>query len=218
VEGPNRSDTSAPSTVGAGWCLGAAASIVAGAVLCGVAPTDAAIHPRATVGLPAARYADGAPAGFSGGFGEQSCHACHFEHELNVAPGRVTIDGIPGRFRAGARYPLTVTVTRPGLAAAGFQLTARIEDGGAQGGSLAPSEGEDARVAVAVQGGIQYASQRHAGTAPVAPDAARWTLTWTAPETDSKVVFHVAANAADADGSADGDYVYTAALETRAEP
>lgn len=216
MEVPDRSDTPAPSTVGAGWGLGAAASVFAGAVLCGVAPTDAAIQPRANLDLPAARYADGAPAGFSGGFGEQSCHACHFEHELNVAPGRVTIDGVPGRFRAGARYPLTVTVTRPGLAAAGFQLTARIENG-AQAGSLAPSESEEARVAVVVQGGIEYASQRHAGTAPVAPDSARWRLTWTAPKTASKVVFHLAANAADADERADGDYVYTATLETRAE-
>jgi hypothetical protein len=41
-----------------------------------------------------ASYAEGAPPGFSGGFGEQTCHACHFHAEVNAGRGRVTLAGV----------------------------------------------------------------------------------------------------------------------------
>jgi hypothetical protein len=158
-------------------------------------------------------YAESAPAGFAGGFGEQTCHACHFHADLDSAPGRVTIAGVPERFVAGERYPLTITLTRPGMKLAGFQLTARFRDGGAQAGSFVPGPGEDARIGVAVQGDVQYANQRRPGTALATPDLARWSLVWTAPTTLAPVVFHVAANAANADETTEGDYVHSAAVE-----
>lgn len=163
----------------------------------------------------AAGYADGAPPGFSGGFGEESCHACHFHADPNVEPGRLTLAGVPDVFSPGERYPITVTLTRPGLTIGGFQLTTRFAEGGAQAGSLAAGPGEDPRVAIERQAGVQYANQRTPGTLPVAPDTARWTLTWTAPATPAIVRVHVSANAADQDGSAGGDYVYTADAEAR---
>jgi hypothetical protein len=162
----------------------------------------------------AGRYAEGAPAGFSGGFGEQSCHACHFHGELNSGPGRVTIAGVPPRLVSGERYELTVTLTRPGLTLGGFQLTARFKDGGAQAGTLVPGSGDEERIGIDVQGGIQYAGHRREGAAPVAPDTSRWALSWTAPATSGSVVFHVSANAADGDERVDGDYIHTAAVET----
>jgi hypothetical protein len=162
----------------------------------------------------AARYAEGAPPGFSGGFGEQTCHACHFHADLNADPGGVTLSGVPERFVSGERYTLTVTLTRPGLAMGGFQLTARVRDGGTQAGTLAPAAGEEERLGIDVQGAIQYANQRRKGAAPVAPDTSRWALDWTAPETSGPVVFHVAANAADGDDRVDGDYIHTAVVET----
>jgi hypothetical protein len=162
----------------------------------------------------AARYAESAPPGFSGGFGEQTCHACHFHADLNAEPGRVTLSGVPERFVSGERYALTVTLTRPGLALGGFQLTARLEDGGAQAGTLAPAAGEDDRLGIDVQDAIQYANQRRKGAEPVAPNTSRWALDWTAPETSGPVVFHVAANAADGDERVDGDYIHTAVVKT----
>jgi hypothetical protein len=155
---------------------------------------------------------DGAPAGFSGGFGEPSCHACHFDAEVNVAPGSVTIEGVPERFVAGTEYRLTVTLARPDLTAGGFQLTARFAEDGAQAGALAPAPDETTRVAVETQERIQYVNQRGRGTSPSTPGVARWTLVWTAPAADRAVRFHVAANAADADETAYGDHVYTAVL------
>ena len=88
------------------------------------------------------QYAEGAPPGFSGGFKEESCHACHFHAEPNAPGGMLTIEGVPvGRingyasetehqatvFRSGA-LPLgehTITVTVSGsrdAASAGHNL------------------------------------------------------------------------------------------------
>jgi hypothetical protein len=187
------------------WALVAAACILAGAVLHSAATPSATTRRSASI----AGYSDGAPAGFSGGFTEQSCHACHFHADINTGPGKVALTGAPVGFVAGERYVLAITLTRTGMALGGFQLTARFKDGGAQAGTLSAPRGEEERVTIQAQTGVQYASQRRAGTALVAPDTARWIVEWTAPDTGGTVVFNVAANAADKDESAEGDYVYT---------
>jgi hypothetical protein len=162
-------------------------------------------------------YAEGAPPGFSGGFKEDSCHACHFHEELNAAPGRVVIDGVPATFTPGERYTLTVTLTRPGMKLAGFQLAARFGDSGAQAGALAPGPEDAGRIKVESQGGVQYAGQNREGAA-VAADAVKWTVVWTAPTSGGAVTFQVAANAANGNESADGDFVYTAAVAVAGPP
>jgi hypothetical protein len=160
-------------------------------------------------------YAEGAPPGFSGGFKEESCHACHFDAEPNSGGGRVTIEGVPASFAAGQRYTLTVTLTRSGMKRAGFQLAARFKDSGAQAGTVAPGPDEGERVGVASLGGVQYAGQKHAGSSVGAADAARWTIEWTAPGRGGPVTFHVAANAADGNENANGDFVYTQSEESQ---
>jgi hypothetical protein len=160
-----------------------------------------------------AGYADGAPPGFSGGFKEDSCHACHFHNDPNAPPGRVSIDGVPPQFEAGKRYTLTVTLSRSDMKLAGFQLTARFKDGGAQAGTLSSSE-TDARVSIGRAGAIEYAGQNKAGSSPPEPGVAKWSFDWLAPASGGPVIFHVAANAADGNGGADGDFVYTAAVES----
>jgi hypothetical protein len=159
-------------------------------------------------------YAEGAPPGFSGGFKEDSCHACHFHEQLNSGDGRVTIEGVPGSFEAGRRYTLTVTLTRATMKRAGFQLAARFKDSGAQAGTLTPGSGEEERVAVESQSGVQYAGQKKGGSSVGAAGAARWTIEWTAPDRGGQVIVHISANAADGNESADGDFVYTAASES----
>ena len=159
-------------------------------------------------------YAEGAPPGFSGGFTEQACDACHFHAAPNAGPGRLALDGAPDRFAGGESYRVTVSLTQPAMKLAGFQLTARFKDDGAQAGTLAKDALSDARVGIDTQSGVQYAGNRREGAAPVAPDASRWTIVWTAPSATRAVVFHVAANAANGDERADGDYVYTATRES----
>ena len=64
------------------------------------------------------------------------------------------------------------------------------------------------------QGNVQYVNQKRPGAEPTATDTAKWTVVWTAPASGA-VTFDVAANAADKDESARGDYVYTATVQTR---
>lgn len=161
------------------------------------------------------RYRDGPPPGFSGGFGEDHCQACHFGDTLNAAPGRLTLTA-PPRYSPGKTYPLTVTLTRPGMAVGGFQLTARFDDGGAQAGTLAIADGDRDRIKVTTDRGVQYAYHQRPGTRLTGPNVVRWTLKWTAPSAGGAVVFNVAANAANEDDSQFGDYVYTAAARSAA--
>ena len=162
-------------------------------------------------------YAEGAPPGFSGGFKEESCHACHFHEEPNAAAGRVAIHAVPAKFEAGQRYTLTITLTRAGMKRAGFQLAARFKDSGAQAGTLAPGPADGERIKVETQGGVQYAGQKKSGSL-AEDDSASWTLEWTAPAQGGPVLFHVSANAADGNQSADGDFVYTAVGESAPPP
>src|SRR5688500_15450731 len=156
------------------------------------------------------RYADGAPPGFSGGFSEQSCDACHFHAASNTGPGRLSLEGIPERFAAGEPYQVSISLTQEGMTLAGFQLTARFKDDGSQAGMFA-TDSSDARAGIEAQSGVQYVGQRRDGAAMTTPNASRWTVIWRAPLDDARgcpepcrrapsatraVVFHVAANAA----------------------
>jgi hypothetical protein len=173
----------------------------------------------ATVRLVASHaYVDGAPPGFSGGFKEDSCHACHFHAAPNSDPGRVTIDGVPTTFAPGERYSLIITLRRPGMKVAGFQLAARFADSGAQAGTLAPDPGNALRTKVGTYDGVQYAGHTKAGASIGASDVASWTIVWTAPTGGGPVRFHVSANAADGNESAEGDFVYTAAAQSGPPP
>jgi hypothetical protein len=154
-------------------------------------------------------YAEGAPPGFSGGFKEDSCHACHFHEQLNAGGGRVTIDGLPPSFEAGQRYTLRVTLTRAGMKRAGFQLAARFKDDGSQAGTLMPGPGEGDRVTVENASEVQYAGQKKGGSTVGAAGATQWAIEWIAPDRRGAVIIHLSANAADGNESADGDFVYT---------
>lgn len=156
-------------------------------------------------------YRDGPPPGFSGGFGEDHCQACHMSEKdngINASPGRLAI-AAPSRYAPGRTYTVTVTLARPGMSIGGFQLTARFEDDSTQAGTLAITAADSARIKVMTDRGVQYAHHREHGTRLTGPGTVRWTLRWTAPQERRNVVFNVAANAANADESQFGDFIYT---------
>jgi hypothetical protein len=155
----------------------------------------------------AAATRDRPPTRHSGGFGEPSCHACHFDQDVNRGGGAVLLQGLPERITPGAAYALTVVVTQPKMAAAGFQLTARHESG-SQAGALRPAARETGRVDVTVDSTIAYVHHLYDGTLPV-KDTARWSIVWEAPRDARPVTFHIAANAANDDASPLGDAIYT---------
>ena len=168
---------------------------------------------------PEAAYVDGPPPAHTGGFGGDTCHACHFENDLDDPSGSLTLRGVPDTFDPSETYRITVSLERPDMGRAGFQLAARVSDGdgaGGQAGALLALEG-DARVQVAAgPDGVGYAQHTEPGTDLTGPEAATWTVEWRPPATDAaSVAFHVAANAANDDASEFGDFIYTASATTR---
>ena len=119
--------------------------------------------------------------------------------------------GVPTQYEPGEKYRLSVTVGRPGLGAAGFQMSARYLEGEARGRDAGLLRPADARTAVvrAESTRVSYAQHVEAGTVPVHGDSTSWSIEWTAPDGASDAVaFDIAANAADGDASEFGDRIY----------
>ncbi len=160
--------------------------------------------------VPAHRYADRPPPAHTGGFGEPTCRACHFQHPLNVPGGTLVLDGLPEGYAPGERYRLTVRLQREGMQRSGFELAVRFAEGpavGRQAGTLTAAD--TTRATITRADAVQYVHHTVAGTALTDPNAAQWTLVWTAPDTSAPVIFHAVGNAANGDASAFGDFIYT---------
>lgn len=166
--------------------------------------TAAALIPLALVGSTA--FEDGPPPAHTGGFGEPTCAACHFDGPVDDGEGDLSISGLPEEYEPGTSYRLRVVLSRAAMAKGGFELAARTACDGAQAGDLEPA---DRRTALTPAGGIAYLHQTGAGTSLTGPDSIAWTFDWTAPASGAPVVFSVAANAADGDASQLGDHIYT---------
>ena len=161
---------------------------------------------------PARPSRDGPPLGLSGGFGEADCTSCHFDAEVNSAPGSLSLAGVPVAYEPGETYrvQLQLQLTRPGVVIGGFEMTARFEVGGAQAGRLSFLPEDGGRIAVGMSYQVQYVHHLGLGTTAVVQDTARWTVLWTAPsERGGPVLLHAAGNAANDDASQFGDYIYT---------
>lgn len=156
-----------------------------------------------------APYADGPPPAHTGGFGEPSCRACHFDNPLNEPSGSLTVSGMPDRFSPGDSYRITVALTRPGMQRAGFQLAIRYAAGARAGTPAGVLLAGDSRVAVAAApSGVPYAQHTIVGATLAGTDSAEWTVEWRAPARAGTVSLHVAANAANGDQSEFGDHIY----------
>lgn len=173
----------------------------------------------ATVVPVAARiaYSDRPPVAHTGGLGEPSCHACHFDERLNDPRGSLSLGGVPERYDPGESYRIIVTLSRRGMGAGGFQLAARYTDGSAAGRQAGSFRVTDDRAAVSEgKTGVLYPHHVEAGTSLTGRDTATWTLEWTAPaEPSLPVTFHAAANAANGDDSEFGDFIYLHSKTTR---
>jgi hypothetical protein len=161
----------------------------------------------------------GPPPAHTGGFGEMSCHQCHWDNPLNDAAGQIAVEGIPEAYAPGQSYPITVRILRPDVSIAGFQIAAREDimamNAGADAGTLHATD----ELAETVQNEakrVTYLQHTRAGAKVRTPGTAEWTFEWTAPE-QGRVVFHVAGNASNGDDSPLGDYIYTAEIRTTAQ-
>jgi len=150
-------------------------------------------------------YRDGPPVHYAGGFGEPTCHACHFDGTFNSPDARARAM-VPDTFASDSTYLITVVVSKADLGAAGFSMSSRFRNGAQAGSFLATDERATVESGPT---GVQFAMHTLDGSDPVAPDSNAWTLIWTAPPEADTVFFHIAANAANGDDSELGDLIET---------
>lgn len=154
---------------------------------------------------------------FTGGFGEETCRSCHFDYDLNMEGGSLTVDGISKTFKPGKNYEITVTVESEQLEVGGFQMTARFEDG-TQAGSF-EWEGDRLMFTPSVTDEIHYLQHTKGGTEPTGDREIRWTFIWNAPEKSGQdIILNIAANAGNYDDSSFGDWIYAKELILKPEP
>ncbi len=143
---------------------------------------------------------------FTGGFGEESCHSCHFDNPVNDDAGRLELGGVPESYKPGGSYRITVILTRSELEKGGFQLAARHPDSSQAGRFRLDSPRLQFTDA---EGSVRYVQHTAEGTDPGEDRLIRWDFEWTAPKNGRTVRFHLAANAGNGDESSFGDHIYT---------
>lgn len=153
-------------------------------------------------------HLDGA---FTGGFGEDTCRSCHFDYDLNMEGGSLSVNGLNEEYEPGSEVDITVTVQSERLEIGGFQLTARFEDG-TQAGSF-EWDGDRLIFTPDISGDVQYIQHSEEGTEPTGEREVSWSFTWIAPETGDPVIFNIAANAGNYDDSSFGDWIYAKEIE-----
>ncbi|GIU81606.1 MAG: hypothetical protein D6687_07725 [Acidobacteria bacterium] len=157
-------------------------------------------------------FSSGPPPSYTGAPGEFNCTECH-SGEVNSGPGVLTISGVPSNYVPNKQYQITVTLSQQGAVLFGFQLTA-IDNQGRQAGSfsLIPQPPQQTQIVQGSVGGNQrfYVQHTSAGTIPTQFDTKSWTFIWNSPSSQiGRVRFFFAGNAADGNGSAGGDSIYT---------
>jgi hypothetical protein len=157
-------------------------------------------------------HLDGA---YTGGFGEETCRSCHFDYDLNMDGGSLTVDGLDEIYNPGQVVPITVTVQSEQLEIGGFQMSARFEDG-SQAGSFKYT-GDELIFTPGIEGPIQYIQHSNEGTVPENGRSKSWSFNWVAPENGATVLFNVSANAGNYDDSSFGDWIYSKEITVNTE-
>lgn len=148
--------------------------------------------------------------------GGQTCAGCHttFAPANSDPSGSVTIDA--AGYTPGLPQVIHVTVKHPSAKRWGFQLTARLaSDPSKQAGTFAPNDLVRVRCDTTPAhdapcgGALEFPEHNNA---PFTSAGAGFTfdVTWTPPATDvGEVVLYAAGNAANGDGTNQGDRIYT---------
>ena len=148
----------------------------------------------------------------------QTCNTagCHTSFRLNDPSGSVSVSGLPSAWDAGQTYPLTVTIQRSNQRAFGFQLSAVVDATNRQAGSFGIAGNVQvicgSLTSVPASCGntsaIQFAEHRSPQSGS---GMGTFTVNWTAPADASlgAIRFNVAGNAANGDGTNQGDYIFT---------
>lgn len=164
--------------------------------------------PLRTRGAKEVSYPEHLTGAFTGGFGEPNCRSCHFDYELNPPGGSLSISGISENISSGRTMDITITVRRKELGRAGFQFTARFENG-EQAGQFILGDSEQLGFTKAGNDSLQYIQHTALGSRVSDKGKNSWVVRWKSPQVkEGAVIFNVAANAANGDQSEFGDYIF----------
>lgn len=150
--------------------------------------------------------------GYTGAPGDiGDCTVCHDSFGFpNVGPGSVSIGNVPPVYQPGQLYTLTVNIQDPHARRWGFEMTA-LDSSGNKAGAFAPLDSYTQIASTGTPvGNRQYIEHTLEGTFPGTSGGHTWQVQWAAPATDiGTVKFYCAGNAANNDGTNQGDYIYT---------
>jgi hypothetical protein len=153
----------------------------------------------------------GVPGG--GGFeAEPTCTSCHTGFPLNSdGRGRLTLSGVPGRYVPGERYTLVLELRHPDEERKrwGFQLTAVRVKTLSGAGSFVVTDNPNTELIRGTVGNREYMSHSYFGTGVGEAGGQSWSFDWIAPAPAvGRVAFYGMGNAANVDGSKEGDRIY----------
>ena len=147
--------------------------------------------------------------------GGLNCTACHRTFApANSGSGRVSVSTVS--YTPGVKQTITVMVEDPDAQRWGFQLTARLRsDENKEAGTFSVTDGMRVRCApdgraAPCDGDKEFAEHVAAGTQLGTRGHGMFTVEWTPPAQDvGEVIFYAAGNAANGDGTNNGDHIYT---------
>ena len=142
------------------------------------------------------------PDGKTGAPGEGNCTDCHTGNSLNAAGGSLVLT-VPKTYEPGEVYDIVVNLSRNGQRRWGFQMAA-LNSNNVQAGTFTSI---DANTQL---GANKYIEHTATGTGQGTSNRYSWMFRWTAPSNDvGTITFYAAGNAANNNGGAAGDYIYT---------
>jgi len=151
--------------------------------------------------------------------GGLTCARCHTTYgQPNSDPrGRLLVKAAP--YTPGVKQVISVLLSHPEAYKWGFQLTARLASAESKmAGSFMPNDEVQVRCApdsrqAPCNGALESAGHRSISTNPGVTGWSTWQVEWTPPATEAgDIVFYAIGNAADNNGSNQGDRIYRTAL------
>jgi hypothetical protein len=146
----------------------------------------------------------------TGAPGEQTCQVgCHNSFTVNSGNGELAITA-PASYAPGETLDLAVHIEDPGQMRWGFELTV-LDSENQPVGALVVTDLTRTQLSLSDPSGRDYLKHTLMGTNQVDATAeADWNFSWTAPaETAGPVTFYAAGNAANGNGTNQGDFIYT---------
>jgi len=151
-------------------------------------------------------YSSGSPPGSTGAPGDiATCIQCHGA-QVTAKPGWLSSNIPVGGYTYGATYTVSASATHDGAAKIGFEACV-VGPGPQKVGTIIVTDPLRTQII-----GSYYITHTSGGTAPT-NNSNTWSFNWTAPSADVLyATIYACFNAANGDGLAQGDRLYTSEL------